>query len=369
MTDSRGSSVSCDGSSVSRGVSRRRFLQGLGATAGAAVAGVSLPGLARAANTYHGELLVSDWGGDWDSNVMKSLDTPELITQGMRIERDLASAPERKTKILAQRMLPHGSVDVAQFTDADAYELYLQGALETLDYSKIPNAAHLLPHMKTPYFIPFDISGVVLIYNPDKIKTPPTSYADMMKPEYAGRVGLIDQIYFNYFFAFGLLAGGTMSNIEPGYQEMLKLKKAVQPRIYPSHQQAAAAFATGEIWITANYKARATQWKQQGLPVAAAYPKEGAIAFKAGLCVPKNAPNKENAYHYLNAALTPQVAQRMAKLTDYAVPIDNAALPPELAADVAFTPEEQDKLQYFDLDYTAKNQSAWLDWWNKEIKI
>ncbi|OZI37414.1 hypothetical protein CAL29_03105 [Bordetella genomosp. 10] len=347
---------------------RRRFLQGMGAAAGSAMLGYGLPRSAWA-ESFSGDLVVSNWGGDWNANVVKALESPELEAKGMTIRRDLAGAPERKTKILAERALPRGTIDIANFTDADAYELQLQDALETLDYDKIPNARHLLPGMKTPYFIPFGLSGVVLIYNPDKIKTPPTSFADLMNPAYAGRVGLIDQIYYNYFFALGLLDGGGMSNVTPAFKQLLELKKAVNPRIYPSHQQTEAALASGEIWITANYLARAAQWRANGLPVRAAYPKEGAIAYQTGMCIPKKARNKQNAYRYLNAMLTPAVAQRMATLTYYAVPIDNAALPPEQAAAVEFTAAERQKLNHFDLEYTAKNQSAWLDWWNKNIKV
>lgn len=353
--------------SVSTRLSRRQVLLGLGAAGGALLA-PSFIGNARA-QEYTGELIVSNWGGDWNSNVVRALEEPELEAKGMGIKRDLASAPARKTKIIAERNLPRGTIDLAQFTDADAYELNLQGALAEIDYSKIPNAAHLLPHMETPYFVPFNTSGMVLIYNPDKIKTPPTSYADLLNPEYLGKVGLIDQIYFNYFFAFALLNGGSMSDVTPAFEKLKELKKAVQPRIYPSHQQAAAALASGEIWITANYKARAAQWKKEGINVEPAYPKEGAIAFKAGVVMPKRARNKDNVYNYLNAMLTPPVALRLAENTFYQVPINNADLPPALAAEVAFTPEEQKTLRHFDLEYTAKNQASWLEWWNKEIKV
>jgi putative spermidine/putrescine transport system substrate-binding protein len=350
------------------GVSRRRVIRGMAAAAGSTLLAGGFSNRA-AAQSFKGELVVSNWGGDWNTNVVKSLEQPELEAKGMTIVRDLASAPARKTKIIAEKNLPRGTNDVAQFTDADAYELHMQDTLEELDYSKIPNASHLLPGMKSSYFVPFNVSGVVIIYNPEKIKTAPTSYADLLNPDYAGKVGLIDQIYFNYFFAFGLVNGGTMSDVTPGFEKLKELKKAVQPRIYPSHQQAAAALASGEIWITANYKARAAQWKQDGIPVAAAYPKEGAISFKAGVCMPKRARNKDNAYHYLNAMLTSPVAHRLAQYTYYAVPIDNADLPADMAAAVAFTPEEQKLLKQFDLEYTAKNQAAWLEWWNKEIKV
>lgn len=343
---------------------RRSFIQGAGALLGSSALGAT-PVWAQSGS---GELLVSNWGGDWSANVINALEQPELEANGIKVLRDLAAAPARKTKILAERALPRGSVDVAHFTDADAYELNQQGALEELDYSRIPNAKHLLPGAQKPYFVPFYISGVVLIYNKNKIKAPPTSFAELLNQEYAGKVGLIDQIYFNYFLAMSLLNGGSMSNAEPGLEKLKQLKKAVNPRIYPSHQQAAAALASEEIWITANYNARAAQWKADGLPVEAAYPKEGAIGFEGGVCMPKRARNKDNAYRYLNAMLLPTVAQKIAKSTYYAVPIDNAELPPEMQS-IDFTPAQRKLINRVDLGYTAKNQAAWLDWWNKEIKV
>lgn len=348
------------------GWSRRHFLQTM--AAGTTVfGGATFSGMARAQDA--GELVVSNWGGDWSNNCMKAMETPALEANGVRIRRDLASAPVRKAKLLAERALPRGTIDVAHFTDADAYELQIQGALEPLDYSKIPNAAHLLPGMRNPYFVPWMYSGVELIYNPDKIKTPPTSFADLMNPAYAGRVGLIDQIYFNYLYAYALLAGGSMQNVTPGLAKLIEMKKAVQPRIYPSHEQIAAAMASGEVWISANYKARAAQWTAAKLPIRGAYPSEGGIAIQFGVVIPKRARNKELAYRYLNEMLAPAAARSISTLTYYAPSVDNAALPADLLREIDFTDAQRKQLHYVDYAYAAKNQPQWLEWWNKEIKV
>jgi putative spermidine/putrescine transport system substrate-binding protein len=346
--------------------SRRQFMQALAAGT-TLIGGAALPLAARAQDG--GELVVSNWGGDWNNNVMKALETPVLEQHGVTIRRDLASAPVRKSKLLAERNLPRGTIDVAHFTDADAYELQIQGALEPLDYSQIPNAAHLLPGMRNPYFLPWIYSGVELLYNPEKIAVPPTSFADLMDPKYAGRVGLIDQIYFNYLYAYALLAGGSMDNVGPGLAKLLELKKAVQPRIYPSHEQLAAAMSSGEVWITANYKARAAQWSAAKLPIRGSYPKEGGIAIQFGVVIPKHARNKALAYRYLNEMLAPLASRNISALTYYAPVIDNADLPLALQKEVDFSDAERKSLHYVDYAYAAKNQPQWLEWWNKEIKV
>ena len=81
--------------------------------------------------------------------------------------------------------------------------------------------------------------------NPNKIKTPPTSFEDLWNPEYKGRVGLYDQIYFNYIYAASLVAVGTMGSVQPAFDKLLEMKEKVQPRLYPSHDALAAGFENG----------------------------------------------------------------------------------------------------------------------------
>ena len=346
---------------------RRKFMQ----VAAGAGAGLVCASPMVASSQTKGELVVSNWGGDWNSNVMKALETPAIESNGITVRRDLAAAPARKSKLLAERNLPRGSVDIAHFTDADAYELQMQGALQEIDYSKIPNASQMvmMPGMRNRFFVPWVFSGVELIYNPNKIKTPPTSYADLLRPEYAGRVGLIDQIYFNYLYAFSLAAGGSMKNISPAFPMLLAMKSKVQPRIYPSHQQLAAAMQAEEVWISANYKARVAQWEADGLPVRGAYPKEGGIAIQFGVVIPKRAPNKELAYRYINEMLAPSSCRSLAELTYYAPSTKNAGLSDKLRSQVEFKEDERKRLHLVDYDYAAKNTPQWLEWWNKNIKV
>ncbi|MCF8209882.1 MAG: extracellular solute-binding protein [Rhodoferax sp.] len=347
---------------------RRHFIQAAaGASAGLVAAASPLTSFGQT----QGELVVSNWGGDWNSNVMKAMETPALENNGITVRRDLAAAPARKSKLLAERNLPRGSVDIAHFTDADAYELQAQGALQEIDYSKIPNAASMvvMSGIRNRFFVPWVFSGVELIYNPNKIATPPTSYADLMKPEYAGRVGLIDQIYFNYLYAFALISGGSMKDVSTAFPTLLALKGKVQPRIYPSHQQLAAAMQSEEVWISANYKARAAQWEADGLPIRGAYPKEGGIAIQFGVVIPKKAPNKDLAYRYINEMLAPASCKSLAELTYYAPSVTNAGLSEKIRSQVEFKEDERKRLHMVDYDYAAKNTPQWLEWWNKNIKV
>jgi len=344
-----------------RRLNRRQLLAG-----GTALGAASLiPGAGRAQS---GELVVSNWGGDWNDRIVKGFETPAFGASQLRIIHDLAPVPERKAKLLAERRLPRGSIDVTWLSDADAYEMNAQGALETLDTSRVPSSKSIVEKLRLPYLVPCIYGGVVILYNPAKIPEPPTSFADLWNPKYAGRVGIMDQLHFNYIYAASLTHGGTMSDVGKAFPALLDLKKAVQPRLYPSHQALAAAFQSEEIWISANYSARAVQWEAEKLPIRWSYPKEGAIFISFGAGIPKKARNPEAAYAYLEAMLQPKPMGAISQATSYSVVTTNADLPAEDRKRLEFTPEQIAKLNFVDYPYAAKSDPKWVEWWNKEFK-
>jgi putative spermidine/putrescine transport system substrate-binding protein len=346
---------------TSSGLDRRRFLT----LSGAAIAA---PALGTAAHAQSGELVVANWGGDWNDRVVRALEAPFIAPKGIEIIHDLQPVPERKTKLLAERRLPRGTIDLVWLSDADAYEMNQAGVLDPIDVSKIPNWDNIDPKLRVPHIVTWIYGGIVLMYNPDKITTPPTSFAELWNPKWAERVGLMDQLYFQYIYAASVTNGGSMSDVAKAFPALLDLKKAVRPRIYPSHQALAAAFAAEEVWISANYNARIIQWMNEKLPVKWAYPKEGAIFTSFGAGIPKRGKNRDAAYFYLNAMLEPKAAGKIAELTSYPAATTNAEMAPEVRANISFSPEQVQKLNFVDYAYAAANDSKWVEWWSKEIK-
>jgi putative spermidine/putrescine transport system substrate-binding protein len=74
-----------------------------------------------------------------------------------------------------------------------------------------------------------DYGGYVAIgYNSDKVKTPPTSFADLLKPEYKNQVAINGNptqasAAFSAVFASALANGGSLDNITPGVSYFKKL--------------------------------------------------------------------------------------------------------------------------------------------------
>lgn len=343
--------------------SRRDFLLGLG------VAGLTLaaPKLSFAAN---GTLVVSNWGGDWNERTKKFVEEPLVESRGIEIVHDLGMEPERKAKMLAERRLPRGTVDVLHLNEGDAYEMRNQDVLQDPDRSKIPNFSGVSDALKTSaYFVPWLYSGVVIIYNKDKVANPPKSYEELWDAKWAGKLGLTNQLYFNYMLMSGLIKGGSVTNVETGQERLLELKQLVQPKIYATHQHLQAALINGEVDVAVNYKARGLQWISDGAPLAVQYPAEGAIAVMFGACLPKRAPSPELAHVYFDAMLDPKAMAQLAEASFYAPANGSADLSPELRAKIDFSSEEQNALKFPDYDYVAKNTAMWLEWWNKNVAV
>ena len=343
-------------------LNRRKFI----ALSGASL--VAAPMIARqSALAQGGELRVANWGGDWNERVVRAFEAPFINSKGIKIIHELSNPPERKAKLLAERRLPRGSVDVAWLSDADAYEMDQAGVLEPIDQAKIPNWKYIDNKLQVPHIVTWIYGGIVLMYNPNKVPEP-KSFADLWNPKYADRVGINDGIYFQYIYAASLAHGGTMGNVEKAFPALLDLKKAVKPRLYPTHQALAAAFNSEEVWISANYSSRIIQWTKEGVPVKWSYPKEGAIFTSFGAGIPKKGLNRDAAYYYLNAMLEPQAAGKIGELTSYPPSTTNAEMADDIRKTIAFTPEQIQQFNFVDYGYAAKNDSKWVEWWNKEFK-
>lgn len=338
-------------------ITRRAF----GALSASALLSSALPGLAQA----RGRVIVGTWGGDYQSLQQANIVDTVLKDSGLQVVFDPAAETVRKSKILAERRLPRGTMDVACLTRQGTYEMYANGALEELDETKIPNLAKVHPFLRTKYSVPHMYTGRVILYNPKEVHPAPSSYADLWDPKYAGRVGVIDIQYQNTIESAAMIAGGGPSNVEPGKEKLLELKKQ-GVKIYPTNEAMAQALKSGEVVMCIMWNARGFMWKNAGIDVDVAIPKEGLALYISDVGVPKNAPNKEAAFAYLNAMLDERPQAAFAEKMGYAPPNSTVTLDPALAAVIDYKPDQQ--FVQPDLEYMAKVDASLQSWWEKDFK-
>jgi putative spermidine/putrescine transport system substrate-binding protein len=344
-------------------IHRRDLIKGAGAAALAA--GLGVPAFAQSG----GRVVVGTWGGDYARLLTKNIEEPILKPKGIEIVQDQAGDAPRRAKMVAERRLPRGTVDIHGLSAANMFEMNEAGVVEQIDYAKIPNAKNLLPSMKYPYGIGHIYSGNVVIYNPKIISPAPTGFKDWLDPKHGNKIGFIDIQYQSIMIAASLAGtnGATMNDLDKAKDVLLAVKKA-GARVYPTNEAFAQAMKNEEVGISAIWKARVVQWQNAGIPCEAVSPVEGIPAYVSGFVIPKNAPNKDNAYAYMNAMLEKAPQEAFALDMGYNGTVTGLEIPSDLQKRIGFTPEEEKRLRDLDYAFLAKNDSAMKEWWDKVFK-
>lgn len=345
--------------SLNNGLTRR------GALAGATILAAPFV-IGSAARAQASKVVVGTWGGDYARLLQENVEQPFLPKQGVEVVQDVGDEPPRVAKLQAQRRLPRGGIDIACLQAVAAYQMAEMGMLEELDATKVPNIVHLNPAMKTPTFAPHIYSPQVLIYNPERVPSPPTTFTDLLDPKYSGKIGFPDTNFFYAMLGASLYASGGSNDMEKAKELMVKLN-ANKMRLYPTTDSVGPPFKTGELDVGIMWLARVIMWQNAGIPVKASFPKEGCILYVTGMVVPKNAPNKEGAFKYLNAMLEPGAQRGFAQHMGYLPTVQNAPLSGKVAEQLTL-PDPAPKLVVPDYAYTTGVQPAMADWWKKTIQ-
>jgi putative spermidine/putrescine transport system substrate-binding protein len=341
--------------------SRREVLFGAAALAGATAVSHNVSAQEK------GRIVVGTWGGDYARLLHKNIEEPILIKDGWEVVQDQAGDPERRSKMLAEQRLPRGTSDVQGLSALNMFQMHDAGVILPIDYGKLKNATNLLPAMRYPYGVGHIYSGKVGVYNPKLITTVPVSYKDVFDPKHGDKLGIIDIQYQYTLVCAALAAGGKVNDIEPGKKLLLECKKAGM-RIYPTNEAFAQGLKSEELGTGVMWKARVVQWQNAGISVNAVAPIEGTLAYVSGFVIPKNAPNKEGGYAYLDAMLDRRAQEAFAVDMGYNPTVANAVVAPDLNQRIGFTPDEVKKLVDLDYDYMNKYDVDFKEWWDKELK-
>jgi putative spermidine/putrescine transport system substrate-binding protein len=340
-------------------ISRRHFLS---ASMGAAAAVASKAPAAGAE-----PVVVGTWGGDYGQLLSDLIDKPLLAPKGVDVLQDVAGADPRKTKLLAERQSRRGSMDVACLSDSDAYIVANANAFEAVDATKVSRLDKVFPELRTGTAVPHIYSAQVILYNVNRIKVPPASYADLWDPKWRGRVGLVDILYPNNTLAAALAGGGGVSNYEPAEKKLMELR-SLDVKIYPSNEALAAGLKSEDVWLTVMWLARGFMWKQAGIPLSHVVPKEGAVSIVFEASVPRNARNKKGGFAYLDAMLDPKAQAAFASRMGYVPTVSDAVLPEDIARQVSLSEADRARLLTPDHKYQMERSQRTLDFWNKQFK-
>lgn len=262
-------------------------------------------------------------------------------------------------------------IDVMLHDPGPALVAIDQGLVEPYPVAKSAYYKDLIPASQEPMGPAGFFQVVGLTYNPDTVKTPPTSWADLWDPKYKGKVGITNlnsTLGTGFMVEVAKMHGGSEKDIEPAFKQIAALKPNLAA-VASNPGALASLFQQGQIDISPGNFNAIQILKAQGVPVEFVVPKEGAIGFKTTLHIAKNSPNAELAFKLIEAALSPEV---QAKLMDspYLIVPTNAKV--KMGGEVAkVLAKDQDDLmkKFVFQDWKTINlgRPAWIDRFNKEI--
>lgn len=168
-----------------------------------------------------------------------------------------------------------------------------------------------------------------LIVNTDLVKTPPTSFQDLLNPAYKNMVGIDGDPRqatdaFIAVYSAALANGGSLTNIQPGIDFFAKLKKAGN---FTVARSSVANLAKGEVAIAIMWDYLGLGYRDQlaGNPhLSVVIPSDGSIAGPYVSIVNKTAPNPFAARLWIEYIFSDE--GQLYYLTGYAHPARYQAL-------------------------------------------
>jgi len=316
------------------------------------------------------DLVVNSFGGSWQKAMNEAWFQPFMEKYNVKLDVYTSHTMHLITKIRAHKG-GASPVDVLYADILPISNLLPDNMLQTLDPKNIPNMDKLYKGFVDPKlrFVGAAVGSIGIVYNTRLVKTPPTSWLDLWRPEFKGKVALGPPTSAMFPFVLTALArtqGGDERNIDPAFEKLKELMPNVL-LIYPNASSLLANLVREEVWIGIWANDRAYAAKAAGTPVDFADLKEGRAKNIGCVGIPVGAKNKALGEKYINFILSEEAQAKFGTLAPTGPANPNAKLPPEVQEIVPYGFEEINKLQYLDVEYVMTQWPKWIDRFNREI--
>jgi spermidine/putrescine-binding protein len=314
------------------------------------------------------ELVVATFGGTFVDNSKKCHAAAFEKQTGATVKYVLGSSVQTAAKLRAAG--GRSELDVAYMDSQIVKQVKAEGLLQSLEPAKLAhwNDIYESGRDKDGLWVGMMFAGTMITYNTNLVKNPPTSWADLWKPEYKGKLAIPDISGTSgqqFLMAAARINGGSVENIDPGFEAIKRLKPNVQ-MMYTQPDQIIPLFERGDILVAVWYTDRTGAAAAKGVPVAAVYPKEGAIGIVPTVSIPRASQKRELAQKYISVLLSPEGQVCFAQ-SQFAGPNNRKVqLPPDLARLLPYG-ENVQKMFFPDTDFVAKKFPEWSERWGREI--
>ncbi len=257
------------------------------------------------------------------------------------------------------------------WTKARRWRRSTPGCSPEYDAAKSPAYADLPATFQGEYGPAVTMQAIGIAYNPKTVKTPPTSWDDLWRPEYKGRVGitsLASTLGLAFLLDVNRLAGGNENDMAPGFARLKTLlpNLAAVSANFGAH---GALFQQGEIDIGVQNFNFAEQLKAKGVPIEFVRPTTGTPAWKTSMHVVQGALQPDLATAFIDSQITAEVQAAMEKSPWDVIPTNrNVPFEGLVAAVIAKDAAALREMVFFDWAAVNRHRAAWTQQFNRDIR-
>jgi putative spermidine/putrescine transport system substrate-binding protein len=333
------------------------------------LAGVMLASMSNWPSHAADKLIVSVWGGSWRDMVADIVAKKFTADTGIEVEFITGGTIDRLNKAKLAKNDPES--DITLTTSHVGWLYATDGLFETLDMSRIPNAANLVDEARiSPFHIGTWAYVYTIGYRPDLVKGATfTSWEDLWKPEMQGMIAVPDFDPSHIIVVSALLSGAGAQDWEKG-QAKLKALKPNFKAFYTNDANSQQLLANGETPAQIVLSMNAHYMIKEGVPITLVIPKEGAVLGIDTVAIMKGAKHTDSAYKFINTLLDPGVQAAIAAFKKGSPTVTNAKVDPETAKlPGVFTTAEQWKKQTIIIDHKLRSEKLgeWRKWFAENI--
>ncbi|MDX8529196.1 ABC transporter substrate-binding protein [Mesorhizobium sp. MSK_1335] len=260
-------------------------------------------------------IVVGSYGGSWGAAIKECVADPFTKETGISVSLEPNVSSVTLAKLRQQKDAP---VFAATWLDGGVSEL-AQDVVENIDPAKIGGIGKILPKAiyrradGSIYAIGTGYFSTGIAYNTSVIKTPPTSWWDLWKPEYAKQVIMpspATSVGVPLIVHLATLLGGSAANVQPA---LAKLKELQVSSYFDASGMASNSYMTEESVIGAYYHATTWDLIDKGLPLAFVVPKEGAVGNDIRIHLVKGNKSPDAAIKFVAKAVSKEASECFAK--------------------------------------------------------
>lgn len=292
------------------------------------------------------------WADNFDAEVIAEFEKQ----YNCKVNYDVFANNE---ELLAKMQAGGGQYDVIQPSDYMVATMIKLNMLDKLNMDKMPNLKNITLNFSKPPYDPTGEYSVVytwgitgIAYNKKYIKEAPTSWADLWKPEYQGRVVLLNDS--REVFGMALRKNGysnsttDKSELEAAFNDLKTLAPNVLAYDTDNIKQ---KFIAEEAWIGMMWSGDAVFTQAENPDVEYVIAKENGVIWADTLAIPKTSKNKELAEKFINYLYEPKVSTKNYEAIGYIDPNEKA---------YEFHSEEYKNNEIFKISNAAIANSEWL---------